>query len=157
MPDRSSAKTDLNLLAATQWRTLSQQFFGAKCPRGAAKRRGKNWGDEVSGPDLDRCRSLRARLRNTASSKIKRRLLNAIGNVIKQANGRNKGTLRTVSIKADIDILPNAQKTSDSQHDFRAMTEGIKIDAGLTRKGETSNKKYASLSIAAPEFGPKKL
>jgi uncharacterized protein (DUF736 family) len=51
--------------------------------------------------------------------------LNAIGNVIKQANGRNKGTLRTVSIKAEIDILPNAQKTSDSQHEFRAMTEGI--------------------------------
>jgi uncharacterized protein (DUF736 family) len=28
-------------------------------------------------------------------------MLNAIGNVIKQADGRYKGTLRTVSIKAD--------------------------------------------------------
>jgi uncharacterized protein (DUF736 family) len=90
-------------------------------------------------------------------SKIKRRKLNAIGNVIKQANGRYKRTLRTVSIKADIDILPNAQKTSDTQPDFRVMTEGIKIGAGWTRKGETSNKEYVSLSIAAPEFGPKKL
>jgi uncharacterized protein (DUF736 family) len=56
--------------------------------------------------------------------------LNAIGNVIKQASERYKGTLRTVSIKADIDILPNAQKTSDSQPDFRVMTEGIEIGAG---------------------------
>jgi hypothetical protein len=64
-------------------------------------RRGKNWGDRVSGPDLDRCRSLRARLRNRASSKIKLRILNAIANVIKQADGRYKRNLRTVSIKSD--------------------------------------------------------
>jgi uncharacterized protein (DUF736 family) len=37
------------------------------------------------------------------------------------------------------------------------VTEGIEIGAGLTRKGETSNKEYVSLSIAAPKFGPNKL
>jgi uncharacterized protein (DUF736 family) len=84
-------------------------------------------------------------------------IMTAIGYVTKQADGHYKGTLRTVSIKADIDILPNIQKTSDSQPDFRVMTEGIEIGAGWTRKGETSNKEYVSLSIAAPEFGPKKL
>ena len=83
--------------------------------------------------------------------------MTAIGYVTKQADGHYKGTLRTVSIKADIDILPNIQKTSDTQPDFRVMTEGIEIGAGWTRKGETSNKEYVSLSIAAPEFGPKKL
>ena len=31
-------------LAATKWRTLSQQFSGAKRPRGAATLRGKKWG-----------------------------------------------------------------------------------------------------------------
>jgi uncharacterized protein (DUF736 family) len=77
--------------------------------------------------------------------------------VIKEVNGRYSRTLRTVSIQAEIDILPNTQKSSDSQHDFRAMTEGIEIDTGLTRKGETSKKENASLSIAATEFGPQKL
>jgi uncharacterized protein (DUF736 family) len=65
--------------------------------------------------------------------------------------------LRTVSIKADIDILPNIQKTSDSQPEFRMMTETNEIDENWTFKGEPSNKEYESSSIAAPEFGPKKL
>ncbi len=56
-----------------------------------------------------------------------------------------------------IDILPNLQKTADSQPDFRVLTQGIEIGAGWTRKGETSGKDYVSLSIAAPEFGSKKL
>ena len=84
-------------------------------------------------------------------------IMTAIGYVTKQADGRYKGTLRTVSIKAEIDILPNSQKNSNSQPDFRVVTEGIEIGAGWTRKGDTSNKEYVSLSIAAPEFGPKKL
>jgi uncharacterized protein (DUF736 family) len=88
---------------------------------------------------------------------IMENIMTAIGYVTKQADGHYKGTLRTVSIKADIDILPNTQKTSDSQPDFRVVTEGIEIGAGWTRKGELSNKEYVSLSIAAPEFGPKKL
>jgi uncharacterized protein (DUF736 family) len=83
--------------------------------------------------------------------------MTAIGYVTKQADGRYKGTLRTVSIKAEIDILPNIQKNSDSQPDFRVVTEGVEIGAGWTRKSETSGKDYVSLSIAAPEFGPKKL
>jgi uncharacterized protein (DUF736 family) len=37
------------------------------------------------------------------------------------------------------------------------VIEGIEIGACWTRKGEDSNKEYVSLSIAAPEFGPKKL
>ena len=83
--------------------------------------------------------------------------MTAIGYVTKQADGRYKGHLRTVSIRAEIDILPNIQKNADSQPDFRVLTQGIEIGAGWTRKGETSGKDYVSLSIAAPEFGPKKL
>jgi uncharacterized protein (DUF736 family) len=37
-------------------------------------------------------------------------MLNAIGNVIMRADGRYKGTLRTVSIKANIDILPTSRR-----------------------------------------------
>jgi uncharacterized protein (DUF736 family) len=76
--------------------------------------------------------------------------------MIKQTEGRNKRNLRTVSIKADIDILPNSQKTADSQACFRVVTDSVAPSAGWTRKGKTSNKEYVSLSIAAPEFGPKK-
>jgi len=83
--------------------------------------------------------------------------MTAIGYVTKQADGRYTGHLRTVSIQAEIDIVPNIQKTADAQPDFRVMTQGIEIGAGWTRKGETSGKDYVSLSIAAPEFGPKKL
>jgi uncharacterized protein (DUF736 family) len=84
-------------------------------------------------------------------------IMTAIGYVTKQTDGHYKGTLRTVSIKADIVILPNTQKTSDTQPDFRVVTEGIEIGAGWTKKGETSGKEYVSLALAAPEFGPKKL
>jgi uncharacterized protein (DUF736 family) len=75
--------------------------------------------------------------------------MTAIGYVRKENDGRYKGHLRTVSIQAEIDIVPNQQKTSDSQ--------GIEIGAGWQKTGETSGKEYVSLSIAAPEFGPKKL
>ena len=83
--------------------------------------------------------------------------MTAIGYVRKEEDGRYKGQLKTVSIRADIDIVPNVSKTSDSQPDFRVLTQGIEIGAGWTKRGETSGKDYVSLSLAAPEFGPKKL
>ena len=81
----------------------------------------------------------------------------AIGYVTKQANGGFKGQLKTLSIRADIDIVPNPAKSSDTQPDFRVLTQGVEIGAGWVRTGETSGKEYVSLSLAAPEFGPRKL
>jgi len=81
----------------------------------------------------------------------------AIGYVTKQSTGGYKGQLRTLSIRADIDLVPNAAKSADSQPDFRVLTQGIEIGAGWVRKGETSGKEYIPLSLAAPEFGPRKL
>jgi uncharacterized protein (DUF736 family) len=81
----------------------------------------------------------------------------AIGYVTKQANGGYKGQLRTLSIRAEIEIVPNASKSADNHPDFRVLTQGIEIGAGWVRKGETSGKEYVSLSLAAPEFGPRKL
>ena len=83
--------------------------------------------------------------------------MTAIGYVRKENDGRYTGQLKTISIKADIDIVPNTNKTTDSQPDFRVLTQGTEIGAGWTKKGETSGKDYVSLSLAAPEFGPKKL
>ena len=83
--------------------------------------------------------------------------MTAIGYVRKENDGRYTGQLKTVSIKADIDIVPNANKTADSHPDYRVLTQGTEIGAGWIKKGETSGKDYVSLSLAAPEFGPKKL
>jgi uncharacterized protein (DUF736 family) len=83
--------------------------------------------------------------------------MSAIGHVTKQANGGFKGQLKTLSIRAEIDIVPNTAKSADSQPDFRVLAKGYEIGAGWVRKGETSGKEYVSLSLAAPEFGPRKL
>ena len=53
--------------------------------------------------------------------------------------------------------MPNTHKTSDSLSNFRVLTQGIEIGTGWTKRGETSVKDYVSLSLAIPEFGPKKL
>ncbi|OWJ68956.1 DUF736 domain-containing protein [Inquilinus limosus] len=51
----------------------------------------------------------------------------------------------------------NQAKSGDTQPDFRALTQDVEIGAGWTRTGEASGKTYVSLSLAAPEFGPRKL
>ena len=81
----------------------------------------------------------------------------AIGYVTKQENGGFKGQLKTLSIRADIEILPNSSKSSETEPDFRVVTQGIEIGAGWVRVGEVSRKQYVSLSLAAPEFGPRTL
>jgi uncharacterized protein (DUF736 family) len=81
----------------------------------------------------------------------------AIGHVTKQANGGYKGHLKTLSIRAEIDLVPNASKSADNQPDFRVLTQGVEIGAGWIKTGESSGKEYVSLSLAAPEFGPRKL
>ena len=80
-----------------------------------------------------------------------------IGYVTKREDGRYEGELRTLSIRADIAILPVADKTSDNQPDFRVMSRDIEIGAGWLRTGQASGKPYVSLSVAAPEFGARTL
>ena len=53
--------------------------------------------------------------------------------------------------------MPNANKTTDSQPDFRVLTKGTEIDVGWTKTDDTSSKEYVSPSLAAPEFGFKNL
>ena len=38
-----------------------------------------------------------------------------------------------------------------------ALRQNVEIGAGWIRRGESSGKEYVSLSLAAPEFGPRKL
>lgn len=81
----------------------------------------------------------------------------AIGHVTRNENGGFKGQLKTLSIRTEIDIVPNDKKTSDAQPDYRVLSDGIEVGAGWTRRSETSGRDYVSLSLAAPEFGPRRL
>jgi uncharacterized protein (DUF736 family) len=81
----------------------------------------------------------------------------AIGHVTQQPDGAFKGQLKTLNIRADIEIVPNASRRNDSQPHFRVFARGCEIGAGWKRVGETSGREYVSLSLAAPEFGPRTL
>ena len=80
----------------------------------------------------------------------------SIGHVQRQNDGSFRGALKTLSVNAEIAIIPNRSKTGD-QPDYRVLTQGIEVGAGWIRTGETSGRDYVSLSIAAPEFGPRRL
>ena len=80
-----------------------------------------------------------------------------IGSVTKREDGRYEGELKTLSVRADITLLPVGDKASPSQPDYRVMSQGIEIGAGWIRTGQISGKEYVSVSISAPELGSKTL
>ena len=57
----------------------------------------------------------------------------------------------------DDEIVPNTGKTSEAQPDYRVTAGGVEVGAGWVRRGESSGRDYVSLSLAAPEFGPRRL
>ena len=81
----------------------------------------------------------------------------AIGYVTKDANGAFKGQLKTLSIRAEITITLNARKAADTQPDYRVLSGDVEIGAGWNRRSEATGRDYVSLSLAAPEFGPRRL
>lgn len=81
----------------------------------------------------------------------------AIGYVTQSDDGSYKGQLKTLSITADISIVANRRKASDTQPDYRVVSNGVELGAGWLRRSETSGREYVSLSLAAPEFGPRRL
>ena len=81
----------------------------------------------------------------------------AIGYVIKDENGAFKGQLKTLSIRAEITLTPNASKATDAQPDYRVHSGDVEIGAGWNRRSEASGRDYVSLSLAVPEFGPRRL
>ena len=81
----------------------------------------------------------------------------AIGHVTRDTNGSFKGQLKTLSIRTEIAIVPNARKSVDTQPDYRVLAGDVEIGAGWNRRAESSGRDYVSLSLAAPEFGPRRL
>lgn len=80
----------------------------------------------------------------------------AIGYVSRNGNGF-KGQLKTLSIRTEIEIVPNTRKSGDTQPDYRVLSGAVEVGAGWNRRSETSGNDYVSLSLAAPEFGPRRL
>ncbi len=80
-----------------------------------------------------------------------------IGTVTKRQDGRYEGELKTLSVRADIAIVPAGEKASPTQPDYRVLSQGTEIGAGWIRTGQLSGKEYVALSIAAPELGQKTL
>ncbi len=83
--------------------------------------------------------------------------MTAIGYVTKQPDGGYQGELKTVSIQAEILIVPNDQKAGSNHPDFRVYTDGVEIGAGWLKVSNSSGNEYVSLSLAAPEFGPRRI
>ncbi len=81
----------------------------------------------------------------------------AIGYVARDENGSFKGQLKTLSIRAEITIVANARKANDIQPDYRVFSGDVEIGAGWNRRSTVSERDYVSLSLAAPEFGPRRL
>ncbi|MBB6427685.1 DUF736 family protein [Sphingopyxis sp. JAI128] len=52
---------------------------------------------------------------------------------------------------------PTPPKNGDVQPDYRVYSEGVEIGAGWVRIGEASGKPFVSLTLAAPEFGPRRI
>lgn len=67
------------------------------------------------------------------------------------------GQLTTLSIRAPIEIRLNRGKGRDVQPDYRVWSNGIEIGAGWIRVGAGSGKPYVSITLEAPEFGPRRL
>src|SRR5690242_3200483 len=89
---------------------------------------------------------------NRSRSRTGEKTMPAIGYVAKDENGGFKGQLKTLSIRAEISIVPNARKKNGTQPDFRVRSGDVEIGAGWMRRSEASGRDYVSLSLAAPEF-----
>lgn len=83
--------------------------------------------------------------------------MSSIGQVTRQANGSFKGHLKTLAFRAEISIVPNPDKKTDEQPNYRVLSGGVEIGAGWVKRSESSGQDYVSLSLADPSFGPKRL
>ncbi len=81
----------------------------------------------------------------------------AIGFVSGTMSEGYRGQLKTLSIRADIEIRVNKSKAGDAQPDFRVYSDNVEIGAAWVRTGQNSGEPYVSLTLAAPEFGPRRL
>ena len=80
----------------------------------------------------------------------------SIGHVQRQNDGSFRGALKTLSVNAEIAIIPNRSKTGD-QPDYRVLSNGVELGGGWIRTGEVSQREYVRLAMSAPELGGRTL
>lgn len=68
-----------------------------------------------------------------------------------------KGQVRTLSIRADIEITPNRAKSAANQPDYRVFSGPVELGGGWVKTGKRSGEEYVSLALAAPELGPRRI
>ncbi len=85
-------------------------------------------------------------------------MANALGYVTETDAGF-EGNLAMMSLNAPIRIVKNAEKTEETQPDFRVFAgeRGADIGGGWLRKAASSGREYVSLTLADPAIGPRKL
>lgn len=70
---------------------------------------------------------------------------------------RLRGQLKFLPVCADIDIVPNREKSGNASPDFRIFIQGVQVGSGQILTGESRGTDYVSLSLAAPGLGGRKL
>lgn len=78
----------------------------------------------------------------------------SIGHVKLLPNGSFNGRLVTLSIRKEIQIIP-VEKHNEAMPDFRVMSDDVELGAAWKRQNRTNGNEYISMSMAAPEFGPR--
>lgn len=80
-----------------------------------------------------------------------------IGHVTRSESGGFTGELRTLSIRAPIEIVVTPSKRGEGQPHYRVMSDGAELGSGWSRRSEITEREYVSLDLAAPEFGPRRI
>lgn len=81
--------------------------------------------------------------------------MTTIANLTVKQDGTLEGTLATLSVTAQISIIPNARKAKDNEPDYRIVSRknGYELGAGWNRISKNTGEEYVSVSLSAPEFG----
>lgn len=83
--------------------------------------------------------------------------MTAIGFVTRTTHGGFRGQLKFLPICAEIDIVPNRDKSGENSSGFRIFTQGLEVGSGRILTGESRGADYVSLSLAAPGLGGRRL
>ena len=77
-----------------------------------------------------------------------------LGHVTRSETGAFKGQLRTLNIRADIEIVPVRDKPSPAYPGGRGETSGVGIGAGWNNVGEVKGQKYVGLNLGPSRHRP---
>ena len=78
-----------------------------------------------------------------------------LGHVTRSETGAFKGQLRTLNLRADIELVPVRDKPSPAYPDYRVVASGIELGAGWNNVGQVKGQEYVGLTLAHPDIGPR--